>query len=597
MENLLLFAGAAIIVVLIGAVLYAFTNGGVPTGVKGSNSANSPVSTASAPSNTSANSVTAIQDTKSSNSAGNASTNSTIATALAACTKAGIPSPQCQSYCKSNPPACGLGSGPGSTSANDSNQSLYRRIDVGQSATISQFKIGLVNITYPEGVATALLNVSQGPYSRSVQIEQRQYVGFGENGTGPYIAVYQINSTVSPGWVTLNVVFAAVAGFSAVGNQQMNTTNSAQGSSVGGSQGLAYMLPTCQNQAYLTAPATNLSSVLNITPLGSLNPQGGHPIPSDHGGWSIANPHDVAATIYAPGDVHVLQIVAQNSTINGQSFQDDAIYFAPCQQLVFYYGHVAHLSDALQQQVNNASKSAYCQHSVQPAGTSTTCTYSLNYVISAGKVLGSAGGPGTSILGFDFGGYDYRTIAPAFIDPTREMNDFGRPVNVIFPLDYYSASMQGVLYPLVKDTLKGSNGYPSEWTNMQDLAGTVQGNWYLNGSSSTGEANWSQQMSIVHYYENPSIGVISVGGVLAQASMITFNPRSEGYVNREPSQVTADGHVYCYYQDNWNTSYGLSPLSGYFELQLISANVLRIQYQDGSCPQDPTFTNATEYIR
>ncbi|HVC58231.1 MAG TPA: hypothetical protein VND15_02025 [Candidatus Acidoferrales bacterium] len=595
MNKLVLGTAALIVVIALGAVLYlSFRNLGHGTQSPYSN--NSVISQ--------------------SNSSHNSSSNSTISAALEDCANAGVSASQCQSYCMDNPPKCGLsgsqsGSNGHNTSSNQTNPyQAYQKVYVGKSVTLSQqFTVTLLKITYANNQSYAELNVSQGPYSRSLQIGQRQYVGFGQNGNGPYLLINQINSSGnSQGWAAINMSFNLVSGFIDSSNQNSSQNNNSstgkrQNSSTAGqnSQGdIAYALPSCQNQTYLTALPTNLSSIAYITPLGSLNPEGGHPIPSDHGGIGLftSGGHSLPASVYAPGNVHILQIVTQNSTINGKTFTDSLIYFAPCHQLVFYYGHVATLSSALQQKINNASKTAQCQTSQQSNATSTTCTYAFDYMAKAGEFLGIAGGPNTNILGFDFGGYDLRATALAFIDPARQFNDFGRPIDAICPYDYFSTSLQAVLYPKVQNTEKGANGSPSCGTDMEDIAGTIQGNWYANGSSSTGGAVWSQQLSIVHWYENLSIGVLAFGGTVAQASLNAFTPTNSGYVNREPSQVTADGQVYCYYPNNLNTAYGLSPLSeGHFDLQLMDSNTLKIEYQNGSCPQNPTFTNPIIYIR
>ncbi|MDE1870931.1 MAG: hypothetical protein KGI06_01695 [Candidatus Micrarchaeota archaeon] len=437
---------------------------------------------------------------------------------------------------------------------------------------------------------------------------QYQYVGFGQSGNGPYLFTYQVNGTGQNGWVSLNMTNILPSGFSqaqsVLGNQsgstaqyQNNYTTNQSQSNYTANGGIASSLMACQNQTYLTALPANLSSISSLSPIGNLNPPG-HVIPSDHGSINLVSASTLQATVYAPGNVHILQIVYQNSTQAGKHFSDYGVYFSPCKQLVFYYGHLDELSGALQQQISNASKNASCQSFQEPGLASKTCTYHFDYMAKAGEVLGAAGGPNSNIKGFDFGGYDLRTSTQAFIDQARQVNNFGRPLNAICPVNYYTGALYTELYSIMNNTAKGSNGYPSCGTDMEDIAGTIQGNWYLNGSAATGPANSSQQMAIVHYYENPAIGVVSIGGVVAQASLNYFTPTSSGYINREPSQVTADGHIYCYYQNNDNTPYGASPLTGYFLVQLVNTNTLKIEYQNGACPQTPSsFSNPTIYVR
>ncbi len=52
---------------------------------------------------------------------------------------------------------------------------------------------------------------------------------------------------------------------------------------------------------------------------------------------------------------------------------------------------------------------------------------------------------------------------------------------------------------------------------------------------------------MVHDNVDPAQGVLSIGTTFPDATGAwRFTPTGTGQVNREPSEVTADGEVYCY---------------------------------------------------
>ncbi len=369
------------------------------------------------------------------------------------------------------------------------------------------------------------------------------------------------------------------------------------------SNNIAQNLSSCSGNGYLTASPLSTSAYTSIDPLGHLNPPF-HNLPDDHPGFQLAttgygsNIKSLPETVYAPGDATILEIDNQSVTSSTGTINDYLITFAPCNELVFYLGHVSTLSNTLLQQINNV-KGQYksCQVTTEKAATSNVCQYFINFPIKAGEVLGTAGG---NVLGMDFGAYDLRTTPLAFIDQTRNIQGSDRYLHTVCPFDYYSnVSVQNQLYAKIQNTQKGSNGLPSCGTDMEDVPNTLAGNWYVHPFSGIGADNWSEQLSFSHWETNPDIQALVYGGtVVPNGAMIIYNPKTSGYVNRMPNQVTADGQIYCYYQDNFTTDYGQSPQDGgHFIVQLINSTTMKIEFQSGSCPIYPKFNNPTTYIR
>ncbi len=112
----------------------------------------------------------------------------------------------------------------------------------------------------------------------------------------------------------------------------------------------------------------------------------------------------------------------------------------------------------------------------------------------------------------------------------------------------------------------------------QDEPGTAQGKWYKLGTvEPLGE---DQHLALVHDNVDPSRGVFSVGTSVPglERNAWFFTPQSSGGVNRDFSQVTADGAVYCYEPVGRSGCPPGTPLV--ILLQMTSETTIRIQKRD-----------------
>src|SRR3970040_2857741 len=83
---------------------------------------------------------------------------------------------------------------------------------------------------------------------------------------------------------------------------------------------------------------------------------------------------------------------------------------------------------------------------------------------------------------------------------------------------------------------------------MQDLPPTAQGNWFFPGIYLRDAPDVSPLLSLAHDYVDPSQPLFSIGSSIqgVNAGLYTFRIESQGLVNRDFSEVRADGQTYCY---------------------------------------------------
>ena len=326
-------------------------------------------------------------------------------------------------------------------------------------------------------------------------------------------------------------------------------------------------IPACDNKFFSAFPV-DLQKISEITPLGNLGPPG-HTFPTEHVFFHITAGGTTTQTIplYSPANVYVSLITINNGAT--QDPGDYTIYFALCKDVIGYFNHVKEISAELQQVVADS------ECSFQGETQSTRCNIETLHTIQSGSQVGQVG----RLQGnFDFGLIDLRKTL-AFVNPNR----YGtRSLHIQCPFDYYDSSMKQQFYDLLART-DGSCGRVA-----QDVPGTLKGNWFYGDARADIGTDWDKYLAFVEDNGDPTQSVISIGGTFTNAGKLEFTPQTSGLVNREFSQVTADGNVYCYESQSF---------SGRIIVQLVSSNELKIENQSSSCSGNYLFTNATNYKR
>ena len=361
----------------------------------------------------------------------------------------------------------------------------------------------------------------------------------------------------------------------------------------------ALSMPSCQGTNLFSSPVVDPATIGYIDPLGhtsSYNGNAGHVIPVDHMYFNFrhTDPNDFTSptlptTVLSPGNLEIFQVKSVtyiNNSTKAVTGHDYTLYMAPCKEVTVYLGHIDTISQTIQSAVDQATgDKKYCQPDNVMDGTIfRSCTYAMLLNVKAGDQIGAAGGSGISTMAFDFGVYDMRIKSLPFIDQKYWTT---QNLHTVCGLNYYpNGAVKTAQFQKVKNT-KLANGLPDCGTNMWDKAGTIQGNWVLPGTP-TGPVPDQPGLAIVPYNNDPSQGDLDWGGTIAPADRILFKMVSSGIINRDPSQVTPDGKIYCYDSSTYN---------GRIVLQLADTNTLKIERQRGSCPASPSFTNPTTYVR
>ena len=360
-------------------------------------------------------------------------------------------------------------------------------------------------------------------------------------------------------------------------------------------------LPSCQGNALFDHLPTDANSFTGVEPIGHMNGEHVLPDQADHVYINLVpggNGAGQLTNVYAPGNVTILQVMKKSNYIgNNGNVTDYMLEFSPCKSVIFAYDHIQNLNNKILDALNG--KTPVCQQ----GGVHMSCTYAdLSVPLVSGEKIGTAGGPSTFSLAFDFAAADIRTKPLTFIDsnPSVQTGMTGSSYfHAVCPLDYFTNSLKTTLYSKLTIKNAGTNGIPACGTTMQDKAGTAQGNWYHQGSTKSYQGlNIQGSLAIAHSNLDPSKGVISAGTDLIPSidlgAQIVFTPQNNGYVNREPSQIIPDGHTYCFEGPMLTGGNGGE---GHVNMQFEDSTTLNVNYGNGACSANPTLTNPLTYIR
>ena len=329
--------------------------------------------------------------------------------------------------------------------------------------------------------------------------------------------------------------------------------------------------PTCGNETF-TVPPLEKGTYDYIDPLGHLNPPD-HTIPTDHiyfmlkrnsslEGGSVAT---IAASVNSPGDVVIYSISESSYLKDGKKINSDySIEFSLCKEVRGKFGHVSELSAELKGLVKEGENCH--EYPIGSVGdTARMCRSDMKYSAKAGEIIGIAGGKVSAAL--DMWAFDSRISNPAFANPKRY-----RAIYAVCPISYFSEEAKEKLNYL------GSYDGPRTIEPLcgeinQDKKGTLQGNWFYDDAVD-GPDGWPKSLALVHDNSNPTIGVVSVGGIISKPGTWPFTPAHFGEINREFGEVMPSETVYCYESDKTMER---------FLIQLVDETTLKIEKQDGKC--------------
>jgi undecaprenyl-diphosphatase len=188
--------------------------------------------------------------------------------------------------------------------------------------------------------------------------------------------------------------------------------------------------PPKEKKAVFFHSPLDIDAIRTITPLGNLNPRGGHVFPTDHIYLDYRPPREL--TVHAPAKGTVIAVMKQG--------QGDSKIEVKVSDTFYYY--LAHFI---------------------PEGS-----IKQGSVLEPGQVVGKTSGRSM----FDLGCYDMKTKLTGFANPER----YPLPtLHAVSPLSYFDDSLRKKLYAKVQR--------PGDKDGKIDLdvPGTLAGNWFLEG--------------------------------------------------------------------------------------------------------------------
>jgi hypothetical protein len=356
-------------------------------------------------------------------------------------------------------------------------------------------------------------------------------------------------------------------------------------------------------------PMADLNSMI---PLGQTSP-GSHTIPTDH--MYFYHMGSKRIPVYAPGDITLVSMddkITYRSSDGFKIHDDYSIEFALCRGLVIFINHFVDVSPKIKEAWEQSDQQCDKDHKYH-FGTDETsyyqpCMSNFKLDLKSGELMGYAdifaGGTNKDII-FDLGAYNYNSPPHAFANPERysESN-----LHSMCGFDLFAQGLKDQYYAKLGTGYSDSNrtvyhfipkvGEPLCGTDMQDVPGTLAGNWFVSGSGSEGVSNPLYQLVLVHNVFNLNNGQLSLEGQeeLGRYANVEFTPLHTGNINREWSEITPGETVYCYYR-TVDTNQPANNEKYKYLIQLTDATHLRIEKKSGACTANETITNPFTYER
>jgi len=381
--------------------------------------------------------------------------------------------------------------------------------------------------------------------------------------------------------------------------------------------------PKCPSdlEGILTAPLIEPKYISALTPLGNLNPPG-HTSPVDHIYFSTDSNEKIP--VYAPADAWVTSIILV-SFDTGRGFEPYwyVIQLTICDGLILDFANNQDISQSLKDEI--ATQKGDCEYVPKKDGhdgPERQCSYSINLKVRAGEQIGyvqrKLKSNGEFEFPFEIWAADYNKPVPDNIDWSYYDND-SRYAHIMCPFDLYTGNLKQQFYDKlggidqknnkdektgnqleVVSTFKQRTIEPICGTVNQNLIGTAQGMWFGKGWKDRKDKNIpenSKQFSFLHWNIDPTYAEIGNAGEISggQSGQLQFIAKHYGTIDREPSEVKADGQIYCYnynVNQNWQESSGSKILA-----QLVDDNHLKLEYQPGDCSGSETFDKPYYYER
>ncbi|MEP6779146.1 MAG: hypothetical protein ABJC26_04595 [Gemmatimonadaceae bacterium] len=310
-------------------------------------------------------------------------------------------------------------------------------------------------------------------------------------------------------------------------------------------------VPSCGTSlALMTVSPITQANMTGWVPLGNLGPPG-HLFPTDHQYLYVNRPASGNAastfnTVPVVAPANIIITGAHRTHYSASNLDDYTLDFALCDEVRGTFGHIAALTPDLLQELGAFDQQCYSYDLGLNNGSTFSGCYAkpAGILRSVGVQVASAGGQ-TSIA-LDFWLHDTRRAPLAYANAVR-WNASNPQAYTVAASDYFSEPARSE----IRARLGNYNGTmlrtvePLGGEIAYDVAATLRGLWVNAAQISVPEA---AHLAFVPDNVDPAILSVSMGTSQPDfaAGLYQYTPMSNGYVNRDPAQITSDGHIYCF---------------------------------------------------
>lgn len=330
-------------------------------------------------------------------------------------------------------------------------------------------------------------------------------------------------------------------------------------------------LSKCSNENIFKRLPVELSKISYVAPIGVLAPVGGSPLPKQHTGFML---NEYGVPIFAPGDLTIIQIrkVSYNVSPTRPGYIDYAIFFSVCDEVRGHFGHITNLNPILQPRASDYQCSSYSTVDE----TVESCTANVKIKVAEGTQIATSGTASHSPA-VDIGMSDSR-VTDGYLNAARYGKD--NAPGTICPWDFYIESVKTQIYSKIGLSATSlSTESPKCGTLAIDRFGTAAGRWTSKDNPGNGfdPADGKFLVLVADTYR-PQTRIAYSTRLDGIASNLQFEPvnyprfpvQESGRVNRQPTQITDDGNIYCYVVD-------LTTSTESFLVQLINKSELKVE--------------------
>jgi hypothetical protein len=304
----------------------------------------------------------------------------------------------------------------------------------------------------------------------------------------------------------------------------------------------------------LSVSPLDLSTLVEVTPLGKLSPPG-HVLPTDHVYLSFVDPRlGAVAQDCTPRNVYAAGSGAVTFLLQTETAGDTKLMVQMTRTFYYYYDHVLPLPGI-----------------------------KVGSQVSAGDKIATTTGRCPSM---DLGVYDLDVSPPGFLNPARYGEIGAHPAS---PFKYFTEPLRSSYYAKVRVF----EGVPYDKDGRLDwgIKGRLSGDWFHSSLAASAVAGnpdgWTKTIAFAYdwYDRTPKI---SIGGTIANSIVLTISKTAP-----DPSVVSTANGVVAYR----DTPTGPQNRAGWVLVQMLAEDRIKIEYFAGD-QQPLAFSSAAqEYIR